>query len=52
MPDTIQKEFGDNCLEIRINPNPFTRQQTDDAVNQQFAYVESFFIGLKFSRPQ
>lgn len=50
--DQIFKDFREQLLELRIHPRPFTREETQDTLNIEFAFCESYLIGLKFSRSE
>ena len=43
------KDFREQLLELRIYPRPLNRGETQDTLNQEFEYCESYLIGLKFS---
>ena len=35
-----------------MHPRPFSWEETNDALNHDWTFVESYFIGLKFSRSE
>jgi hypothetical protein len=45
-------DFREQLLELRIHPRPFLREETRDNLNLDFAFCESYYIGLKFSRSE
>lgn len=47
--DLIFKDFKQQLLELRVYPRAFNRGETQDTLNQEFEFCESYFIGLKFS---
>ena len=52
MIDSLYRELKDSLVELRVNPQPFMREEVCDDLNDDFAFCETFFVGLKFSRPQ
>ena len=51
LADQIYKELKREILELRLNPKPFSKQETQDQLNNQFICCETYFIGLKFAVP-
>ena len=45
-------DFREQLLELRIHPRPCIREETRDNLNLDFAFSESYYIGLKFSRSE
>jgi hypothetical protein len=41
-----------NLVEIRVNPRLFSREETQDQINCKFEYCSSYFVGLRFCKPQ
>lgn len=52
MIDSLYRELKDGLVELRVNPRPFQRDEICDDLNDDFAFCETYFVGLKFSRPQ
>ena len=50
--DLLFSDFREQLLEIRMHPRPFTWEETNDGLNHEWNFVESYFIGLKFSRSE
>jgi len=52
LSDMLFNDLREQILELRIHPRPFSREDTRDALNNDWTFCESYFIGLKFSRSE
>ena len=52
LSDSIYKDLKEHIQEMRVCPRPFKRCDTFDNSNDGFAFCESYFIGMKFSRQE
>ena len=50
--DMLSNDFREQIVELRLLARPFYREETNESINNEFLFCESYFLGLKLSRSE